>query len=166
MRYRWVGIILTSLCLAMVAGCGQRQPRAGGTVRRPGEPDIIYIAEDDPKMTAATRQARASVSRFITALGRPTSTQTGFSIKVPIREDARVEQRWVNELSYRNGRFSGRLNHEPEHVKTVKNGDPVTVAPGEISDWLYLEKGNLRGGYTVRVLRDTLPSQQPPFSID
>jgi len=36
----------------------------------------------------------------------------------------------------------------------------VTVNPKEISDWLYVDNGNLVGGYTVRVHYNELSSKE------
>jgi uncharacterized protein YegJ (DUF2314 family) len=80
---------------------------------------------------------------------------------------------WVTDLKFKNGRFSGTINNEPDQVKTVHLGQRVTVAQGEISDWMYVENGKLRGGYTIRVLREPLSEKERrefdrdlPFTIE
>jgi uncharacterized protein YegJ (DUF2314 family) len=46
----------------------------------------------------------------------------------------------------------------------VKQGQVVTVYPKEISDWLYIDNGNLVGGYTVRVHYNELsPKEKQEF---
>lgn len=46
----------------------------------------------------------------------------------------------------------------------MKQGQVVTVYPKEISDWLYIDNGNLVGGYTVRVHYNELsPKEKQEF---
>jgi uncharacterized protein YegJ (DUF2314 family) len=37
-------------------------------------------------------------------------------------------------------------------VKGVKLKDQASVAPSAISDWMFIENGELMGGYTIRLL--------------
>ena len=37
-------------------------------------------------------------------------------------------------------------------MKNVQLGQRVTLAPREVSDWMFLKNGKLMGGYTTRVL--------------
>ncbi len=49
-------------------------------------------------------------------------------------------------------------------IKAVKLGDPATVNPNEISDWMYIEGDVLKGGYTIRVLaKEYTPQQRKEF---
>lgn len=41
----------------------------------------------------------------------------------------------------------------------MKLGQSVTVAPREISDWMFVKSGKLVGGYTTRVLYARLSPQ-------
>jgi uncharacterized protein YegJ (DUF2314 family) len=63
-------------------------------------------------------------------------------------------------LRYDGKAFHGRLNNRPVDVRAIKLGDAVTVAPDEISDWMYVDNGKLVGGYTIRVLVDKLPPNE------
>jgi uncharacterized protein YegJ (DUF2314 family) len=43
-------------------------------------------------------------------------------------------------------------------------GDRVHVTPKELSDWMYIEDGVLKGGYTIRVLHyQSSPEEQKEF---
>ena len=51
----------------------------------------------------------------------------------------------------------------------VKNGDSEEVEPSKISDWMFVDEGKLVGGYTLRVLRDSMsPAERAEFdkSVD
>ena len=159
--------------VAAVAGCGKAEPQAGDTVKREGEPPIVYVEDDDPKMAAAIDNARSTVDRFIQNLEKPKPSQSGFSVKLPVKDGDNVEHMWVLPVRYENGTFSGTINNEPDKVKTVKIGDQVKVAKDQISDWMFVDDGKLMGGYTIRVLRDSMPEQERhefdesvPFTFD
>lgn len=169
---RFAGLATAGIALFLLTGCGVAR-HAGETVRRPGQPDIAYVAEDDAKMTAAMETARSTVDGFIAVLNKPTPAQSEFSIKLPIRDGDVVEHMWVTDVKISGDRFSGQINNEPDQVKTVRLGQNVTAAKSEISDWMYVESGKLRGGYTIRALREPLSEKERrefdrdlPFTIE
>jgi uncharacterized protein YegJ (DUF2314 family) len=75
-------------------------------------------------------------------------------------EAGRGEHMWVQPVDFANGKFTGELANDPEFVKSVKAGQVVSAPRDEISDWMYVENGKLVGGYTLRVLRETLSSTE------
>jgi uncharacterized protein YegJ (DUF2314 family) len=49
-------------------------------------------------------------------------------------------------------------------VKNVHLRQRVTVAPRDVSDWMFVRNGKLMGGYTTRVLNARLsPDQRAQF---
>jgi uncharacterized protein YegJ (DUF2314 family) len=85
----------------------------------------------------------------------------------------KTEYMWLTPVNFDGNNFTGTLGNEPERVKNVKVGQKFSIAPSKISDWMYIENGKLVGGYTLRVMRDTLsPAERAdfdksvPFSID
>jgi uncharacterized protein YegJ (DUF2314 family) len=153
--------------LLMCSGCGS------DIVRRAGEPDFINVPEDDPQMTAAIAQARASADRFIAALNHPQPGQKGFSVKARITDGRNTEHMWLTPIRYEGGKFIGAVNNEPVAVRGVKIGDQRSVPPAEISDWMYVDGEKLVGGFTIRVLRDRVPEHERrefdrgfPFKMD
>jgi uncharacterized protein YegJ (DUF2314 family) len=164
--------VLTGVAASLLAGCsGDRD--SGGTVKRPGQPPVTHVEDDDPKMLAAIDQARATADDFIRALNAPRTSQSDFSVKLPIKDGEEVEHMWITPVRHLNGRFVGAINNEPVSVRTVKMGDEVQVAKDEISDCMYIDDGKLVGGFTLRVLRDNLPENERqefdrtvPFTVD
>jgi uncharacterized protein YegJ (DUF2314 family) len=136
------------------AGWGEEQP-----VDR-----ITEVPRDVPRMNAAIEKARSTVNAFIGALRSPNPGQSGFSVKVPFTDGDNTEDIWLAPVVFDGTDFQGTVHNKPETVKTVKMGQKVTVAPYKISDWMYIEKGKLVGGQTLRVLRDTLtPAERADF---
>ena len=148
-------ILIYSACIVVVPlffGCDE-----GPTVvERDGEPPITFVEKGDPAMASAIEKARATVDQFTAALEDPQPGQGDFSIKYPVVDGEMVEHMWLVPVRFEDGRFIGNINNEPYDVTTVKLGDEVTVAPDEISDWMYVEDNKLVGGYTIRVFRDQL----------
>lgn len=153
-------VVLIALC--HVVGCGKQS-----------DDPVSMVAADDAAMNAAIDKAKQSVSQIIDALSNPKPGQSEFAVKVGIEDDGGVEHMWVGDVRYENGTFIGILNNEPQMVTSVKFGQKMTVPESEISDWMYVDNGKLVGGFTIRVLRDTLSDEEKaefekafPFELD
>jgi len=141
---KWVSMVLP--ILIFTSGCA-----------RPAQEDkVSYVSSGDTKMNAAMATARSTVSKFTSALASPTGDQSGFSVKMPVVDSGQTEHIWLAEVAYDGKSFHGTINNTPEVVKSVKLGQKVSVDASDISDWMYIDKGVLVGGYTIRVLRETM----------
>jgi len=137
------------------------------------KPQPEYLAAKDEKlMERAIRKAKATQREFVQALQNSDPNTTGFAIKKPFPTEDTDEHIWLTDVSWDGRRFSARVNNAPVETKAVKLGDTVKVSPKELSDWMYIENGVLKGGYTIRVLHyQSSPEkqkeflQQVPFSI-
>ncbi|HXY33794.1 MAG TPA: DUF2314 domain-containing protein [Planctomycetaceae bacterium] len=150
---------LAVVCLAVVVislpdGC-----------RPTTSPDkVVHVRVDHPQMNGAIKKARASVGTFIAALQSPKPGQVGFKVKAKFEEGSKVEDIWLDHVTYDGTNFRGGIANAPERVKNVKFGEKATVAPAEISDWMYLDNRKLVGGETVRVWLETLsPAERGNF---
>jgi uncharacterized protein YegJ (DUF2314 family) len=152
------------LCVMVaLAGCDSKKPEAE-IVRREGQPDYSRVPDQDQEMEKAVQKARESVGTFIAALGAPTAQQTSFTVKKPFKDGDKVEHIWLSNPSFDGTKFSGRVDNEPVDVKNVKLGETALVAKDEISDWFYVDKGKLVGGYTIRVLYSKMsPEEKKDF---
>jgi len=163
-----------ALMLGVLAATNWAEERkAGDVLERKGEPPVLFIEGEDPKMVAAIKKARADVKQFTDALAKPKTTHTSFAVKVMIVDGKFTEHMWLTDVRYKDGKFSGVLNNEPNDVKTVKIGDKLSASEKEISDWMYVDGRKLVGGYTIRLLRDGMTAEQRtqfdqsiPFVID
>ncbi len=135
-----------------------------GCTERPVVDHVVQVSSDDARMNAAIAKARATVGTFVTALQKPKASRSGFSIKIRITKGDDAEHFWLSDVRYDGSAFSGKIDNDPEMVKTVKLGQAASARPAEISDWMYVDHGKLVGGYTLRVLRDGLsPSERAEF---
>jgi uncharacterized protein YegJ (DUF2314 family) len=154
MGNRWHLGVVTCWLVAGVAGCGGGFLRDGDHLQRPGNPDIVGVSGDDPEMNKAIDTSRKTVDQFITALKSPKPGQDHFTVKAKFGEGNNIEHMWIDPVRFDGAKFVGNLSNEPEFLKSPKLGDEVSVAKDQISDWMYVDKGHLVGGYSVRLLRD------------
>jgi len=164
---RLIHRVLGALLLVAVSGCGD----AGDddhVVRRAGEPDMVLVKNDDATMAAAIRKARLTVQEFIAALNAPQPGDSGYAVKKPfVVGRTGAEHLWLNEVTYDGKLFHGKVNNDPVHVTGVALGDPATVSPSELSDWMLVRKGRLVGGQTIRALYDlTSPAGRKKFEAE
>lgn len=121
---------------------------------------VFYVEADDEKMNAAIAHARETVNDFIERFQNPKSTNSDFSVKVKIEDGDKVEHFWLSDISYSNGTFSGTIGNDPVFVKNVKFGQQIRVKSDQITDWMYLDDGKMRGNFTLRVLLERMPEEQ------
>ena len=62
------------------------------------------------------------------------------------------EHIWINGLHFKNDKLFGIIANEPENSINVKYGDTVQVEIGQLSDWMYIQNGQLIGGYTIKLI--------------
>ena len=120
------------------------------------DPNFRPFVAGDSEMQAAIAHARASTRELLGRLEQPPRSQTFVSIKVRIEDPQGAEHLWLDSVRYDGRHLVGRVNNEPQVVQTMRRGDVVRVAPGEITDWMAIDGGRLCGGYTVRLHRRRL----------
>ncbi|QRY59697.1 YegJ family protein [Sphingobacterium siyangense] len=123
--------------------------------------DVIGFRSDDEAMNAAIVKAKNSLNLFVQAVEKPQEGYEAFALKIAYdTPDKSFEHIWVGDITYQNGQFTGIVSNSPVSTKEVALGDTVVIDNQKISDWMYLEKGVLRGGYTIRAMRDQLSGSE------
>jgi uncharacterized protein YegJ (DUF2314 family) len=120
--------------------------------------EVIYVKSGDATMAVAIAKAQSSLESFRAVLAAPPAGAKSFSVKVGfpwgIKDDR--EHIWLTEPKLAGATVTGTINNEPVDVTSLKLGQVVTAPLKDISDWMYVENGVLRGGYTLRVLLDKM----------
>jgi uncharacterized protein YegJ (DUF2314 family) len=111
--------------------------------------ETIGVPNDDPDMAAAMHKARATLPDFLAMTRTPHPEMWGFAVKVAVRDKGTTEYFWITPFAERDWGFSGRIDNVPRWVKNVKLGETIVFAKGEIVDWLYVDRGRLRGNFTL-----------------
>ena len=154
--------------LAFAAGCATQQedndfsahPIGRHVTKMNGEPNMFDVQENDADMDRATRRARETVGRFIAALQHPTPSQRDFQVNKLFVKGEHGEHIWLADVKFIGNRFVGIVDNRPVNLPGLKIGTRVAVNPDEISDWSYVDNGQLIGGYTIRVLYSELTPQE------
>lgn len=148
-------IILILICSLFLSSC------QNGIIEKIKNDDIIEFQKDDEIMNQAIAEANKTFKNFDDAFKQPQEGYESFAIKVKFdTEDGGGEHIWIGDLTSDGKSYSGTVNNEPQLTKAVKFGDRVTIDPKTISDWMYLDKGVLRGGYTIRVMKNNLSDDE------
>jgi uncharacterized protein YegJ (DUF2314 family) len=126
-----------------------------------GDP-VVNFSEDDAAMNAAVNAAQQSLPIFMEHLNNPASDATDLILKVAISTDNDyVEHIWVDQVrALGDATYEGRYANEPVEFKG-KEGDPVTFSEASVSDWSFMQGGQLHGNYTTRVM---LPFIDPDYA--
>lgn len=118
-------------------------------------------------MLTAINKARNTISQFDKALQNPSSSYSEFAVKKKYKtnNNGGGEHMWVAIISFDDKSYKGYINNTAEKTTEVKYGDTVIIKKGEITDWMYLDGNVLRGGYTIREIRDRA-SKEERIAID
>lgn len=128
---------------------------------RKGEPDMVYVPNEDERMNWAIEKAKLTLWYFEESLANPQPHQVYFSVKVHIIDGDNGEHIWLTEPHFDDeGNLFGTVRNEPVNVTTVKLNQKIGINRNLISDWMTIENGRLIGGYTIRAIRDGVPESE------
>src|SRR5262245_22340171 len=112
-------IVIVSLMVIAAGGCRRdgKAPKPGDVVNRPQNPPVAYIADDDPRLREASRQAQESLVSFVQKLEGPHDQHINFAVKTALHEEgARSEGVWLTWLRFDGKSFHGTVSNEPVHL--------------------------------------------------
>jgi uncharacterized protein YegJ (DUF2314 family) len=119
--------------------------------------NTFLITSEDTSMNLAIAKAKLTIDKFDQALKSNNSSYSDFAVKKRyMTSDNGGEHMWITGIILVNGNYKGFINNDAEKTTEVKYGDTVIVRKDEITDWMYLDKNVLRGGYTIREIRNKL----------
>lgn len=130
-------------------------------VERPGEPEIYELGSDDKIMNDAIDSAIQTLHLFKAALQSGADSLEAFCLKVKYSmPDDYNEHIWVSDIRLEDSVYTGYIGNTPNVITEVKLGDFVRIRPERISDWMYLANNKLRGGFTIKAIRNKLSPQE------
>lgn len=127
-------------------------------VERENEPTIYNVESNDKEMSEAIKKANQTLNEFNSALQNPKIEVK--SMKVKFEYPNGNEHIWLSNIEYKDGKYWGVLDNEPEYITEYKIGDKIEVDNSKISDWMYLKNGKLFGGYTIKLLRSRMTENE------
>jgi uncharacterized protein YegJ (DUF2314 family) len=117
-----------------------------------GKSSYANVSDNDKQMDRAVENAQRTLGFFMAALKAKKNGDTVFEIKKGFIDGDKVEHLWIKRVTYDGKNFHGEIDNRPNEVSNVHLGEHVTVAPRDVTDWMFLKDGKLIGGYTTRVL--------------
>ncbi|TIL76718.1 MAG: DUF2314 domain-containing protein [Mesorhizobium sp.] len=123
----------------------------------------VMVRSDDPEMTTAIEQARASLDDFLALSEAPPPGTDKFKLKVMIVDGDATEHFWVIPFKRTASGFAGILANEPEIVQNVVYGQYIEFSRDDISDWGYIRDGHQVGSYTVCVMLKKMSEQDADY---
>ncbi len=116
---------------------------------------VARVNSKNAQLDRATAIAQARLDEFIAVLQDHELEKHGFTILTHFTTpDGESVDIWVGAEAFADDQFTGIVDDKPEEVTTIKLGDTVTIARGDVFDWMYLDHDTLVGGWTVRVQID------------
>jgi uncharacterized protein YegJ (DUF2314 family) len=131
------------------------------SVTQPAPPsDVFNVPVEDAEMSAAIREARASLPEFWKALAHPAPGVGDFALKVEIGDGNGTEHFWLADITRKGDIISGLIDNEPAQVQTVKMGQRYQFKEDRITDWSFTRNGKIAGNRTGRVLVKRMPRNE------
>ena len=133
------------------------------------EPLAMAISQDDDAMMAAYRRASETIEDFISHLGVGDDRLCSFKLcfRDPELSERLGEERlfywWLDLAVYHaeDGHFSGVFSELPDCLLPYHHiGKRLHADPQDIFDWRVNDDGRLYGGFTIRVARTMIPTDQ------
>jgi uncharacterized protein YegJ (DUF2314 family) len=152
---------LALLFLIWITSSCSKSEKAAAPPVAPEPPKVagaLVVDYDETEIAKAIATARSRVGEFIEALAK--NEAESYSVNVSISDGNGTEQFWIAGVSHAEGKFTGRIEIDPEIVRNVKNGQTWTVAQEEISDWMFTRDGKIHGGFTIDPLLATYPKEE------
>ena len=114
---------------------------------------------EDAEMQAAITTAKKTFRQFLDAFFNPKETQKSFLTKAAFDTGERIEHIWLADLDFSGERPRGVIASEPR-ASTLRFKQAVDFDPSQITDWMYVDEGRLIGGFTTRVIRDRMSTEE------
>jgi uncharacterized protein YegJ (DUF2314 family) len=134
---------------------------------------VFLFNNEDPAMQQAYAEARKTFRYFWRELSwerrRIIPGLSIAAVKAPFADppntpktgdDPQVEHMWIDDVEFDGRLVRGTLLNEPNWLKTVKQGTPVSKPLCDISDWMYAIGDEVFGAYTVNLMRSRMTKRE------
>jgi uncharacterized protein YegJ (DUF2314 family) len=110
----------------------------------------VVEAVDEEAMQRAIAEARKTWPKALARLkaGGEVSAKFPFATR-----SGGVEHIWIEVHKADGGEVQGTIGNDPVDIEGLKLGSKVTCKLKELSDWLFMQDGQMVGGFTVKVLQ-------------
>jgi uncharacterized protein YegJ (DUF2314 family) len=140
------------LIIVLFIGCINNQKQK--------ETNLYSTPANDSEMNKAIATARSTLLIFDSAYKSNKYDTSTFSLKVRFPTQTGAEHIWATSITLDDNDYYGLVDNLPELVTEIKEGQKIKINRDDISDWLYSDNGILRGGYTIRLIRNRMTKEE------
>lgn len=153
-------VVVAVAAWGYVTGNGKRSVASANPVEQKARKDQIFVIKaGDPDMVAARNKARTTLPEFLKRAKSPSRAQKNFAVKVGIQDGDQREFFWIAPFRQEGDMIVGNINNTPRVVKNVQNKQQITFHVNDVSDWMYIENGKMKGNYSACVLLKNEPKE-------
>lgn len=122
---------------------------------QPTNPSVLQVADDDPRMLAAVKEARDTFHLYREHWEKRTD-ENYFSVKAAITREGHTEFIWVDATGLEPNFIHGTLGNEPVNLPGLSLGSQVEIPLSDLNDWAVMidDDSPPLGLYTVKVLQN------------
>lgn len=131
-----------------------------GMMRKINFNPIGLVSGEDPRLVAATAEARRRLPEFVAAFDEADDKEA-FLVKGPFTDGTHTEFMWVQPTAVEGETIRGLLANDPFQVRGLRQGKAVEIAFGDVSDWVYGKDGEPVGMFTEAIIRGALSGDAP-----
>ena len=143
----------------LLSGCNNPSPTTS-TSKLDTSTGLYRVTSDNTSMNLAIARAKISIDQFDKAFEKKDSAYSDFAVKKKYDTEDGGEHMWIAVTKIVDGNYQGYVSNDAEETREVKYGDSVVVLKDEITDWMYLDNNVLKGGYTIREIRNRLSKEE------
>lgn len=131
---------------------------------------VITFSSDDPEMDQAAAKARKTFRYFWRELsweyrrivpGLELAAVKGYFTDPESRPDAfDGEHMWLVDVQFDGREIHGTLINSPRTLQSVSEGDRVRIGGKRLTDWMYVQGGEVYGGFTIDLMRSRMTDSE------
>jgi uncharacterized protein YegJ (DUF2314 family) len=132
-------------------------PKSADDRRIVGDNVVAYTTANEA-LAEARKKARDTLPRFVSLM--KSNMKATFTVKFPLTQNGKTEHISLQVADMKDGAFVGFLANKPVNGTKYQIGQPMTVASGDVEDWMVRTSDAIYGGYTARYQIKDLPKPQ------
>lgn len=122
--------------------------------------NVKTVRSEDQLMNSAIENAKQTFTQFDTAFKNGHFNTNEFSLKVRFETATGGEHIWTYGITFEHNAYYGIIDEDPVAAENIRKDDKVKVTKDNLSDWMYSDNGILRGGFTIRALRNQMSQEE------
>lgn len=157
------GMLAFTAASVPLTGCASKDQGPPPSQESGSQNRMVTIEDNDPRLVAATEEARRRWPEFQKAF-RDRGTNRRCFVKVRVDAEPKgYEYLWVEADQVSGDTVWGRVNSTPMHTTKVREGQPLTLRISEVWDWAVSQGDRIvAGGFQAAVLESVASGRGSP----